>query len=441
MQGTSSGDADTYGPFQRLTTLTSNCVVAISGHNVLASFSFHEPQAGHRGLPPLSAVRCVHEDQTVVKDSTSAVGTRREAFFDLREPDSSSQDSSGDSDAEESASQVDAQACNTESPSLEPDPQCIPAPDSDGGRVSEDGDDQRSIASLPDADITDGSRGTEDKDDVKSSNLPDAYSRICSSLRDAEITDSSSVSPSQSVPAVEELAESPPPVGGSPDFGETTTARLTHKHTRCKTFKQSSKSVGEHCTRTEKKPISCDTCGKSFKHASSLTRHLRTHTGEKRYFCDWCGKTFYDRRNLSSHLRIHTGEKPYICDVCGKAFSQSSNLVRHLRVHTGEKPYPCDRCSKTFSCQRSLASHLCNHTGEKQPYVCSTCGNAFSRSTALTHHLRTHTGEKPYSRGKYFSHPWNLPQHLCTHTVEKPYVYATSFPPIYKFTRHFRTQH
>ena len=89
-----SGAATSFGPFQRLTILTSSAVVTVTGHNLLVSFSFHEQQAGHCGFPPLSAVQCVNEVETFGKDS-AASGTNREGFFDLTEPDASSEDSSG----------------------------------------------------------------------------------------------------------------------------------------------------------------------------------------------------------------------------------------------------------------------------------------------------------------------------------------------------------
>ena len=83
----------TFGPFQRLTILTSNAIVMVTGHNMLASFSFHKQKAGHRGFPPLSAVQCVNEVEKFGEDS-SASGTNREGFFDLTETDASSEDSS-----------------------------------------------------------------------------------------------------------------------------------------------------------------------------------------------------------------------------------------------------------------------------------------------------------------------------------------------------------
>ena len=131
-----SGAATSFGPFQRLTILTSNAVVTVTGHNLLASFSFHEQQAGHCGFPPLSAVQCVNEVEKFGEDS-AASGTNREGFFDLTEPDASSEDSSGNSDAEESSSQVDAHVGNMESTRCTPDLLATSTSDSDGGNGSE----------------------------------------------------------------------------------------------------------------------------------------------------------------------------------------------------------------------------------------------------------------------------------------------------------------
>ena len=82
---------------------------------MLASFSFHEQQAGHSDNPPQS-VGYVHEVVEFVEDSAT-VGTNQEGFFNLAESSTSSEDSSGDSDVDKNSSQV----IDMESSPCEPD--------------------------------------------------------------------------------------------------------------------------------------------------------------------------------------------------------------------------------------------------------------------------------------------------------------------------------
>ncbi|XP_056407746.1 zinc finger protein 3-like isoform X1 [Hyla sarda] len=176
-------------------------------------------------------------------------------------------------------------------------------------------------------------------------------------------------------------------------------------------------------TRTEKKRIQCDECGKWFTKRSNLVRHRKSHREEKPNSCCECGKCFSSKSQLVKHKRIHTGEMPYSCSECGKCFRWKSHLVRHERSHIGEKPYSCSECEKCFINKPQLSRHERTHTEEK-PFSCSECGKCFRWKSHLVTHERSHTGVKPYSCsvcGKCFISKYNLFAHDKIHTGEKLY--------------------
>ncbi|KAM4552180.1 uncharacterized protein PAE49_015676 [Odontesthes bonariensis] len=170
-------------------------------------------------------------------------------------------------------------------------------------------------------------------------------------------------------------------------------------------------------TKSGRKPVICDVCGKEFRNRYNMEQHHRVHTGVKPYACQTCGKSFSRSCALLRHKRTHTGEKSYCCKICGKSFTRHDNLMIHVSTHTGERSYSCGICGKHFNQSRYLRIHMKIHTGEKL-YSCETCGKRFTQSSHLTAHRRVHSGEKLYcckTCGKSFSRRANLMNHKSTH--------------------------
>ncbi|XP_067009282.2 zinc finger protein 41 isoform X2 [Anabrus simplex] len=83
----------------------------------------------------------------------------------------------------------------------------------------------------------------------------------------------------------------------------------------------------------------------------------RSRTVKREIACEYCGKTFNHTGDKRKHIRIHTGERPYQCKDCNKRFSHASNLLRHRKIHSGERPFNCPTCGKSFSRKDKMLSH------------------------------------------------------------------------------------
>ncbi|GJQ70286.1 hypothetical protein Trydic_g22724 [Trypoxylus dichotomus] len=174
-----------------------------------------------------------------------------------------------------------------------------------------------------------------------------------------------------------------------------------------------------------KKPFSCEDCGKSFRQLRNFKYHRSIHEGTKEFSarCPECGKTFNNKGYLSSHMKIHRDRKEYGCPHCPKRFNQRVAYNMHLRIHTGVKPHECPTCSKTFSRKMLLKQHQRVHTGER-PYSCPECGKSFADRSNMILHARLHTGIKPYTCNlcsKSFTKKHHLKTHMNFHTGLKPY--------------------
>ncbi|XP_008434532.1 zinc finger protein 646 [Poecilia reticulata] len=190
----------------------------------------------------------------------------------------------------------------------------------------------------------------------------------------------------------------------------------------------------------EKRPFSCDQCGRTYRHAGSLANHRKSHqTGE--FSCSVCSNVYCNQLALSNHLRIHlakrllcqrcgrgfrgpaqlqahvcaalrpkaaagrTGlrsrkpsyqqaapsceeeERPFRCDLCPRSYRHAGSLLNHKRTHqTGE--FSCTVCAKRFTNRAALRGHARIHRNRK--YVCTACGKAFRRASVLQNHQRLH---------------------------------------------------
>uniref|UniRef100_A0A3B5L6N6 C2H2-type domain-containing protein n=1 Tax=Xiphophorus couchianus TaxID=32473 RepID=A0A3B5L6N6_9TELE len=190
----------------------------------------------------------------------------------------------------------------------------------------------------------------------------------------------------------------------------------------------------------EKRPFSCDQCGRTYRHAGSLANHRKSHqTGV--FSCSVCSNVYCNQLALSNHLRIHlakrllcqrcgrgfrgpaqlqahvcaalrpnaaagrTGlrcrkssdqqaapsceeeERPFRCDLCPRSYRHAGSLLNHKRTHqTGE--FSCTVCAKRFTNRAALRGHARIHRNRK--YACAACGKAFRRASVLQNHQRLH---------------------------------------------------
>ncbi|VEL13182.1 unnamed protein product, partial [Protopolystoma xenopodis] len=88
------------------------------------------------------------------------------------------------------------------------------------------------------------------------------------------------------------------------------------------------------------------------------------------------------------------GSDAYECNLCGKKFKTKQKLVHHTEVHDPNKPYPCKEpgCERSFRSQKYLSNHINDHHG-RQPkqYICPMEGCNFAG--ARRSHLKRHMNE------------------------------------------------
>ncbi|XP_057668943.1 zinc finger protein OZF-like [Diorhabda carinulata] len=202
-----------------------------------------------------------------------------------------------------------------------------------------------------------------------------------------------------------------------------------------------SNRLKEHLiSHSNKKPFSCDICGKKFSRKENLSRHKYVHTEVKPHMCHICGKGFIQAPSLTDHLRTHNDIAPFVSQYCGRKFTNKQAFERHLKLHMKNPEMPCkgrkgtekyrnakficEYCKKEFKTKQMLDIHTRSHTGDR-PYVCSICGSKFIQNAHLRTHLYLHKGNKPYNCGycgKSFAMKGNLNQHVRIHTGDRPHT-------------------
>lgn len=58
------------------------------------------------------------------------------------------------------------------------------------------------------------------------------------------------------------------------------------------------------------------------------------------------------------YRRYHAERKPFTCQVCGRAFSSSEDLSRHGKCHLGNSMFTCDVCFQVFANSATLGNRF-----------------------------------------------------------------------------------
>ncbi|KAM4715950.1 uncharacterized protein znf646 isoform 1-T7 [Anableps anableps] len=195
----------------------------------------------------------------------------------------------------------------------------------------------------------------------------------------------------------------------------------------------------------EKRPFSCDQCGRTYRHAGSLVNHRNSHkTGE--YYCSICRNTYSNQLAMKNHLRSHFAYKKHLCQNCGKGFRGKKQLLAHVcaelrkkgaaaRTGLRSRTFRCKKCKRAFPSVEQLAAHSCDGTSEpnacsgeeERPFTCNICHRSYRHAGSLLNHKNTHkTGQFSCSFcSKPFTNPMALRNHTRIHTQKKKYVCLT----------------
>ncbi|XP_062033476.1 zinc finger protein 446 isoform X2 [Lepus europaeus] len=112
----------------------------------------------------------------------------------------------------------------------------------------------------------------------------------------------------------------------------------------------------------QRKPYTCEQCGRSFDWKSVFVIHHRSHASEQ----STEKLPQVPREPTAPRLlrRALTGPRSYMCEECGRSFSWKSQLVIHRKSHAGQRRHFCGDCGRGFDWKSQLVMHRKSHRQE-----------------------------------------------------------------------------
>ncbi|XP_077407930.1 zinc finger protein 646 isoform X2 [Vanacampus margaritifer] len=191
----------------------------------------------------------------------------------------------------------------------------------------------------------------------------------------------------------------------------------------------------------DRRPFSCEQCGRTYRHAGSLVNHKKSHqTGQ--YCCSLCGKAFSNQLAMKNHLRTHFANPKHSCQKCGKGFRGKRQLSAHVCADSRaggvrgsrSRASKCKRCKRAFPCDEQLAAHACAAAAaspashkEQRTFSCDICQRSYRHAGSLLNHKHTHqTGHFSCTVcAKPFGNRMALRNHARLHTQKKKFACPT----------------
>ncbi|KAK6629609.1 hypothetical protein RUM43_003426 [Polyplax serrata] len=176
----------------------------------------------------------------------------------------------------------------------------------------------------------------------------------------------------------------------------------------------------------------CEFCQKRFQLKTMLRAHkIRVHNKMLRRTCTICKERFATISLLESHTLYHKEKRPFSCNVCGKSFKTPVALDQHKKIHI------CDLCKKTFSKAKQLRKHMNTHNiahtsqHKERRYECEFCKKKYADQDACILHMKT--GHKvAYNKVAKTIEKKNL-KYYCIQGRDSRYVKPVLYYPEHQF--------